>query len=264
MASKKKSDQPRLPGDPALRRELLHSMLLQRRFEERTAEAWPLPNTVWTSIYLHAEDATLSSAEPVISREVSYDASGSGLTFLLEPFASETEITGPIALKLFASSESADADIFAVLRVFDSEGDELTFQGAIDPHTPIGQGWLRASHRHLDSELTLPYRPYHTHDRVEPLTPGEVYELEVEMWPTSIVAPAGFRLGLTIRGNDYRYQGDLGHTSLSTFKNQLTGCGPFLHDDPLDRPPDVFGGGVTIHTGPDHRSRLLVPVIPRF
>lgn len=42
MASKKKSDSPRLPGDPALRRELLHSMLLQRRFEEKVGEAYAL------------------------------------------------------------------------------------------------------------------------------------------------------------------------------------------------------------------------------
>lgn len=233
------------------------------RFEERTAEAWPLPDTKWTSIYLHARDATLSPEEPAVSGKVRYDATGNGVTFLLEPFETETEITGPIALKLFASSETTDADIFAVLRVFDPAGDELTFQGAIDPHTPVAQGWLRASHRRLDPELSLPYRPYHTHDDVEPLTPSEIYELEVEIWPTSIVAPAGYRLGLSIRGNDYQYEGDLGPASLSTFKNRLTGCGPFLHDDPLDRPADVFGGVVTIHTGPDHRSVVLLPVIPR-
>jgi predicted acyl esterase len=231
-------------------------------FEERTADAWPLPDTEWTSIYLHAGDVILSPEEPAVSGKVRYDPSGNGVTFLLDPFEGETEITGPIALTLFASSETTDADIFAVLRVFDPAGQELTFQGAIDPHTPVAQGWLRASHRRLEPELSLPYRPYHTHDRVEPLTPGEVYQLDVEIWPTSIVVPAGYRLGLTIRGNDYQYEGDLGGASLSTFKNQLTGCGPFLHDDPLDRPAELFGGEVTIHTGPDRRSRLLVPVIP--
>src|SRR3989449_5916488 len=38
------------------------------------------------------------------------------------------------------------------------------FQGALDPHTPVGQGWLRASHRKLDAELSRPYRPWHAHD----------------------------------------------------------------------------------------------------
>ena len=233
------------------------------RFEERTAEGWPLPETEWTSLYLDAGDATLTAEEPETNRQLQYDAAGNGVTFLLEPLHGETEITGPIALKLFVSSETTDADVFAVVRVFDPDGHEVTFQGAIDPHTPVAQGWLRASHRRLDTELTVPHRPYHTHDRVEPLTPGEVYELDIEIWPASIVVPAGYRLGLSIRGNDYQYEGDLGEASLSTFKNRLTGSGPFLHDDPVDRPGEVFAGMVTVHTGPEHRSSLLLPVIPR-
>jgi predicted acyl esterase len=233
------------------------------RFEERTAAAWPLPDTEWTTAYLEAGGMSLVAEEPATEEQVSYDATGNGVTFLLPSLDTETEIAGPIALVLFVSSETVDADIFAVVRVFDPDGDEVTFQGAIDPHTPIAQGWLRASHRRLDPELSLPYRPYHTHERVEPLDPGEVYRLDVEIWPTSIVAPAGYRLGLSIRGNDYVYEGDLGDSALSTFKNRLTGCGPFLHDDPEDRPPEVFGGRVTIHTGPEHPSSLLLPIIPR-
>jgi hypothetical protein len=233
------------------------------RFEERLAETWPLPETSWTTLALDAATTTLSSEASASEQVVDYDAASAGVTFLREPFDAETEITGPLALKLFVSSATEDADIFAVVRVFDPEGEEVTFQGAIDPHTPIAQGWLRASHRGLDRELSFPYRPYHTHDRAEPLTPGEVYELDVEIWPTSIVVPAGYRLGLTVRGNDYEYEGDLGDASLTTFKNRLTGCGPFLHDDPEDRPETIFGGRVSLHTGPGAPSRLLVPVIPR-
>ena len=81
--------------------------------------------------------------------------------------------------------------------------------GALDPNTPVAQGWLRASHRALDPARSMPYRPYHSHGRVDPLVPGETYELEVEIWPTSIVIPAGYRLALTIRGSDYRYGGEL-------------------------------------------------------
>ena len=72
---------------------------------------------------------------------------------------------------------------------------EVVFQGALDPHTPIGQGWLRASHRKLDKKLTLPFRPYHTHDEKQPLKPGEVYELDIEIVPTCIVVPKGYRVG---------------------------------------------------------------------
>jgi predicted acyl esterase len=174
----------------------------------------------------------------------------------------ETEITGPLASKLFVSSSTADADLFVIFGVFDPNGDEVTFMGAIDPHTPIAQGWLRASHRKLDTELSEPWRPYHTHDEVEPLTPGEIVELDIEIWPTSIVVPAGYRLGFSVRGRDYVWGGDTGGEKLSNFKNELTGCGPFLHDDVRSRPPEVFDNEVTLHFGPDHQNWVMMPIIP--
>ena len=138
---------------------------------------------------------------------------------------------------------------------------EVTFQGALDPHTPIGQGWLRASHRKLDKKLSLPYRPYHTHDEKQPLKPGEVYELEVEIVPTSIVVPKGYRVALTVRGKDYVYPGGSGGR-LSNMKNEFTGCGPFLHDDPRDRPLAIYGGKTTLHLGGGRDNFLLLPIIP--
>ena len=175
--------------------------------------------------------------------------------------ADETEITGPSAAKLWVSSSTADADIFVVLRVFDPEGNEVTFQGAIDPHTPIGQGWLRASHRKLDADISEPWRPYHSHDETWPLTPGEAAELDIEIWPTSIVVPAGYQVGLTVRGKDYENTNASGNR-LSNFKNELKGCGPFLHDDPKDRPADIFGGQTTIHIGGNKAGYVMLPIIP--
>ena len=177
------------------------------------------------------------------------------------PLQEEAEITGPVSSKLFVSSSTTDADIFLVLRVFAPGGQEIVFQGALDPHSPIGQGWLRASHRRLNPNLTREYRPYHTHDTVEPLTPGKVYELDVEIWPTCIVVPAGYRIALTIRGKDYEYAGE--GQKLTTFVNVMKGCGPFLHDDPDDRPPEVYGGKVTLHAGGDQAAYVLLPVIPK-
>ena len=166
-----------------------------------------------------------------------------------------------VAAKLFVSSSTTDADLFLILRVFSADMKEIVFQGAIDPHTPIAQGWQRASHRKLDPKLTLPYRPYHTHDEVQPLIPGEPVELDIELWPTSIVVPAGYRIALTVRGKDYEYGGGSGG-KLSNFKNELTGCGPFLHDDPVDRPKEIFGGQTTLHFTGDRRAYVLLPVIP--
>ena len=73
--------------------------------------------------------------------------------------------------------------------------------------------------------------------------------------------PPGYRVALTIRGKDYEYGGPSGGR-LSNFKNELTGCGPFLHDDPQDRPPEIFGGTTTLHFGRTMQSYVLLPIIP--
>ena len=161
---------------------------------------------------------------------------------------------------MFVSSSTTDADIFAILRVFGPDGHEVVFQGALDPHTPIGQGWLRASHRKLERALSTPYCPYHTHDEIQLLTAGEVAELDIEIWPTCIVVPRGYRIALTIRGKDYEYDGP--GATLSNMKNVMRGCGPFVHDDPDDRSPAVFGGEVTLHFGPNRSAHVVLPVIP--
>jgi predicted acyl esterase len=239
-------------------------VLLQVRhldhFEERKENEWPLARTQWTKFYFNFAAGTLAPAPLVQSATCSFDSSEGGLTFMSAPLSAETEITGPSAVKLFLSSSTRDADIFAVLRVFSPDLQEVVFQGAIDPHTPIGQGWLRASHRKLDPVLSKPWRPYHTHDELQPLKRGEVAELDVEIWPTSIVVPAGYRIGLTLRGKDYEHACSGG--KLSHFKNELRGCGPFLHNDPMDRPPDIFGGKMTLHAEKDRQPYLLLPVIP--
>jgi predicted acyl esterase len=169
-----------------------------------------------------------------------------------------TEITGPSALKLFVSSETNDADLFVVLRVFEPGGSEVLFQGALDPKTPVAQGWLRASHRKLDPKLSLPYRPWHTHDELQKLEPGEAVELDIEIWPTCIVVPAGHRIALTILGRDYEH--DDAAATLSNMKHPMKGCGPFTHDDETDRPRDVFGGKVTLHF--ERHPYLLLPIVP--
>src|SRR2546426_7422730 len=121
-----------------------------------------------------------------------YEALGDGLTFSMT-MPRETEITGPMAAKLFVASSTRDADLFLIVRVFDPQGKEVTFMGSTDPNTPIANGWLRVSHRRLDPKRTLPYRPYHPHGRVEPLTAGEGYECDVEIVTSCILLPPGWR-----------------------------------------------------------------------
>jgi hypothetical protein len=64
-----------------------------------------------------------------------------------------------------------------------------------------------------------------------------------------------------VRGKDYVFPGEPG-AGVETLGKVWTGCGPFLHDDPRDRPPSVFGADVTLHTGPNRQAYLLLPVIP--
>ena len=231
------------------------------RFEERGEQEWPLARTQWTKFYLDLTTDALLLGPTTQKVQRSFHASGDGLTFLTRPLDADSEITGPSAVKLFVSSSTEDADIFVVLRVFTPDLREVVFQGAIDPHTPIGQGWLRASHRKLNPALSKPWRPYHSHDERQPLRSGEIVELDIEIWPTSIVVPAGHRIGLTIRGKDYEYV--TGGGKLSNFKNELRGCGPFLHDDPRDRPVEIFSGETTLHAKENSQPYLLLPIVPR-
>jgi predicted acyl esterase len=231
------------------------------KFKLRMEQEWPLARARWMKFYLDPARMTLSP-KPVAARgQVEYEALGKGVTFSMAPLEKETEITGPLAAKLFVSSSTRDADLFLVVQVFDPGGKELTFMGSTDPNTPIANGWLRVSHRRLDPARSKPYRPYHPHDRAEALTPGEVYECDVEILPTCIVLPAGWRVVLAVRGKDYEYEGELSEFG-KKFHYGTRGTGGMTHDDPDDRPKEVFGGRVTLHAGGNLESYLLVPMIP--
>lgn len=232
------------------------------KFVTRGETEWPLARTQWTKFYLNSADRSLGR-EPVPGDDLPYDAMGDGVTFLTPPLAEDLELTGPVAAKLFLSSDTADADVFLALQVFDPSGAEVRFVGASDPSVPVGLGWLRASHRKLDAAKSLPYRPFHAHDEAWPLEPGEPVELDVEIWPTCIVVPAGHRIGLAVRGKDYEHE----RTDAPGFMYPMTGVpmtgvGSFLHNDPQDRPADLFSGTNTLHFSTDKGPYLLLPVVP--
>jgi hypothetical protein len=66
---------------------------------------------------------------------------------------------------------------------------------------------------------------------------------------------------LSVRGRDYVYPGGSGGR-LSNMKNEFTGNGPFLHDDPRDRPTAIYGGKTTLHLGGKRENFVLLPIIP--
>ena len=104
----------------------------------------------------------------------------------------------------------------------------------------VAKGWLRASHRELDPELSLPYRPYHRHKRRLYLTPGEIVQVQVEIWPTSMVFAKGSRLRLDVQPRDG------------------VGSQSYMHYH-----ADYNAGAInTVHAGGIYPSHILLPVIP--
>ena len=230
------------------------------KFVLRAENEWPLARTQWTKYYLQPQGLGLGPEAPAGATTLTYEAMGDGLTFRTPPMTKPLEITGPVAAKLFLSSATTDADVILALRVFDPAGKEVTFIGSNDPRTPVGLGWLRASQRKLDPTLSKPYRPWHSHDEEWPLTPGKPVELDVEIWPTSIVVPPGYQLALTVLGKDYEVDGT--DAALPNAPYPMKGVGPFLHIDPDDRPPAIFGRKNTLHFAEGQQPYLLLPVIP--
>jgi uncharacterized protein len=240
---------------------LLRARRVDGSFEERAESGWPLPRTQWTRFHLDIAAWRLALQPGAAARSVTFGALGDGLTFWTLPLEHDLEITGPAAARLIVASSTTDADVFLTLRVADQAGRDVTFASGQDPRGCVGFGWLRASQRKADPERSLEYRPWHSHDERQPLTPGEPVALDVEIWPTSVIIPAGYRLGVSVQGRDFELPGD--GPWPSAFGVTMRGNGIFVHAEPADRPADVFGGETTLISGGARPSYLLLPVIPR-
>jgi predicted acyl esterase len=161
------------------------------------------------------------------------------VTFVTPPLEQELEITGPVTLVLFVSSSSDDMDVFATLRNIGPDGEEVLFWDSLEIGAPVTKGWLRVSQRKTDPARSSAHQPFHSHDEVQKLAPGEVVRAELELWPTSMVFERGHRLMLDVQTGDSR------------------GASIFTHDNLAQRV-----GENRIHTGGERPSYLLLPVIP--
>ncbi|WP_243787775.1 CocE/NonD family hydrolase C-terminal non-catalytic domain-containing protein [Saccharopolyspora gloriosae] len=209
----------------------------------------------WSRHYLDLDTGGLTEHPPHATQAAEFTARSAGLLFALPAAEHDAEFTGPAAMTLFASSDTRDADLFVTVHLFDPDGTEVLFTGASEPNAPVSQGWLRMSHRELDPALSLPHRPWHPHTTPAPLQPHQVYEAHVEIWPLSIVVPAGYRLAVSIRGQDYTH--DLAPGPLG-----VRGSGPFWHELPGDRDDPAYDGRTTLHSAPGQHPSLLLPLIP--
>jgi predicted acyl esterase len=226
------------------------------RFENE----WPIARTQWTKLYLRIDRDTPNKTEtaegalvPKVAgtqKKISYTAgpghyrpvSGrSGVSFETPPMEADTEVTGPLVLNLWVSSSSEDMDIFATIRNIGPDGKDVCEVGQRgEPVGCVTKGWLRASHRKLDKELSLPYRPYHAHDERWWLKPDEIVECQVEIWPTSMVFKKGHKLRLDVTPRDGAASGHFTHYNAD------------------------YNAGATnnIYSGGDKLSWLMLPVIP--
>ena len=180
--------------------------------EWRFENEWPLARTDYRRYYLNGEpvgvigdavhDGSLSMDKPRDERVLTY-ASGpeaysranQGLptvSFVTEPLSEDVELTGHINLVLWVSSETDDMDVFAYLR-------DMAPDGTVETAT---RGILQVSHRKLDPLLSTPYRPYHTHDEEQKLTPNDIVPIEVEIWATSMIFQEGHRIRLDVNAHD--------------------------------------------------------------
>jgi len=234
----------------------------------RSENEWPIARTRWTKFHLEpgvgdAEtEGALVPEAPRKSSSVSYSASGMtkagvasaswtstalagslpkmGVSFQTAPLSEDTEVTGPVVLVLWVSSTTEDMDVFATLRNIAPGGEDVFELGQQSQPVPVAKGWLRASHRELDPSLSLPYRPYHSHQDRRWLKPDEVVRIDVEIWPTCMVFKKGHRIRLDIQPRDG------------------LGSVPYTHYC-----ADYNTGTNVIHTGGSRASHLLLPVIPK-
>ena len=237
----------------------------------RDEHEWPLARTEWTKLYFDLSapasgrpetGGQLVTSNPKSSSQVTYPASslgsmgstsaassqvmgggikpGMGVALETPPMPDDLEVTGPLAASFWVSSSTEDMDLFLTLRHFDANGAEILETGQQGSPVPVAKGWLRVSHRELDPELTRTYRPYHKHTRRQYLALGEIVQVEVEIWPTSMVFAKGHLLRLDIQPRDG------------------VGSQGYLHYH-----ADYNTGTNTIYSGGDKPSYLLLPVIPR-
>ncbi|KAI1337459.1 X-Pro dipeptidyl-peptidase C-terminal non-catalytic domain-containing protein [Xylariaceae sp. FL0016] len=231
----------------------------EKAYAKREESAWPIPRTQYTNYYLTSDQSLTTSKPAADKKELSYPALGTlkepkVVQFTTPAFEEETEITGHIVAHLNVSmtpEEAAgdkDIDLFVTLRHLDPEGKEVYYTGTAGDPIPLCKGWLRVSMRKVHDENPkhepwMPYREYLSTD-VQEVKPGEVYGVDVELWPSNVVLEKGSKVIFEVSSGDTQ------------------GSGIFQHISPTDRPKEKFGGQNHIHFGEGLENYVVLPVIP--
>jgi len=211
----------------------------------RDESEYPLARTDYRPLYLDGAGGSLTEKLPSEVSRCEYDSTSpdAGARFV-HVFDQPTELTGHFKLRLWVQSyEADDMDLFIALDKLDASGARVPFTFyALYDDGPLALGWLRASHRALDHDRTVPWQPVHPHDAEEPLPRGEPVPLEIEIWPTSVHFELGEALQLSVKGSDF-------------FTEDRYNLAFARHDDLRNR------GTHILWTGDGYDSHLLVPHI---
>jgi predicted acyl esterase len=222
----------------------------------RSADAWPPPAKA-TPFYFHA-DHTLGKDRPDGDGELTYkydpgnpvptvggqnlfsskgpmdqrqvEARPDVLLFTTEPVPEPVEVTGRLTGKLYVSSDCPDTDFTVKLCDVYPDGSSML----------VTDGIRRAS-------LRTSYK------KREPLEAGRVYELDVDLWSTSLVFNKGHRVRVAVSSsNAPRFEpnpntGDPhpvpGKSRIATNTLHLSAKAPSHILLPLYDGPDAAGGG---------------------
>jgi putative CocE/NonD family hydrolase len=206
----------------------------------RNVAAWPLPSTRWESWYLAPGELRLTPLKGAAKAEVSLPQ---GRASFLITFSEDMELTGPMKLKLWVELAGVmDANLFAGVRKI-SGGKVVSFEGTAGfGRDTVTKGWLRLAHRRLDPARSEPHRPVHPCDRPEPLAPGRIEPIEIELLPSSTFFRRGDQLRLDVQGHFFWPRSLL----WGTFPAAFAPSGE---------------GRLTLHFGDEYDAQLLVPRI---
>ncbi|KAK5047453.1 hypothetical protein LTR84_006549 [Exophiala bonariae] len=233
----------------------------EKTFPTRLEAEWPIARTKYTKYHL---GVNLSFGEEMAKSQttgkLTYRAP-SGLNeqhrvqFKTEPVEKEIEFTGHIVAHLNVSTSAleyasgpSEMDLFVTLRHLDKDRKEIFYTGADGDAVPVCKGWLRVSMREVNYRSTRntfwhPHREYLSTE-VLPVVPGEIYAVDIELWPTSVVLTPGEALVFEVASGDTQ------------------GAGRFEHNSPIDRPLEKLRGLNHIHFGTGLENYVLLPVIP--
>jgi hypothetical protein len=217
-----------------------------------SADQWPPDGTVYQDYYLHS-DGALNQASPAPAEppyaydydplhpvEIGMDEMIWMLADTLQdrrelperpdvlvydtaPLEADLEITGPVAVTLFAASSAVDTDFTAALVDIFPDGYAHLIQ----------EGILRASYRDSDTHPS-------------PILPGQIYPYTIDLWATSYLVKAGHKIRVEISSSNF----NVFDRNLNTGEPFGTGANPILAHQ------QVF------HTA-EFPSRITLPVRPR-